>query len=369
MRLVVTGGNGFIGSTMRLRLRELGHANVTSLVRSSTDRQWDDALVDADVVFHLAGVNRPSHPAEFAAGNTDLTRRICDALAAAKRGATLVLASSTQAVRMTPYGESKLGAEKAVREYGTSTGARACILRLPNVFGKWARPNYNSAVATFCYNTAHDLPITIHDAAAPLELVYIDDVIDTMLSVLPPSTVTGDVDVAPAYHATVGEIADIVTGFRAIRATGNMPRVGTGLLRGLYATYLSCLPPSAFSYPLVRHDDHRGSFAEMLRTQDSGQISCFTAHPGITRGEHYHHTKNEKFLVVSGRARFSFRQVLTGARHDIEVDSRSPEVVETVPGWAHNITNIGESDMIVLLWANEAFDPAQPDTIASRVLE
>lgn len=367
MRIVVTGGDGFLGRTLRLRLAERGHHEVASLTRATDAESWREALAGADVVFHLAGVNRPKDPSDFTIGNAVLTAQVCDALAAAGRRAALVLSSSTQATLDNTYGRSKREAELAVQRYVESTGARGCVLRFPNVFGKWARPHYNSAVATFCYNIARGLAITVHDEEAPLRLVYVDDAVERMLALLPPASDTGFVDVTPVYETTVGAVAALLRDFADSRSTLAIPRVGTGFIRALYSTYVSYLPPEAFAYPLVRHEDARGAFSEMLRTSDSGQVSYFTAHPGITRGEHYHHTKTEKFLVVQGRARFGFRQVITGERHEIDVDAAVPRVVEMVPGWAHNVTNIGDEEMVVLLWANEVFDSRRPDTVATKV--
>ena len=367
MRIVVTGGDGFLGRTLRLRLHEVGHREVANLTRSTAASDWSEALAGADIVFHLAGVNRPPDPAEFVTGNADLTAQVCHSLAAAGRGAALVLTSSTQAALDNAYGRSKLEAEHAVQCYSENTGARACVLRLPNVFGKWARPHYNSAVATFCHNITRGLPIAVHDEVAPLRLVYVDDVVDAMLALLPPSTASGTVEVAPVYETTVGAVAATLREFADSRRTLVIPRVGAGLVRALYSTYVSYLPPDAFAYALVRHEDPRGVFSEMLRTSDSGQFSYFTAYPGITRGEHYHHTKTEKFLVVQGRARFAFRHVTTGESHSLDVEGTRPQVVEMVPGWAHNITNIGDGEMVVLLWANEVFDPQRPDTIALKM--
>jgi UDP-2-acetamido-2,6-beta-L-arabino-hexul-4-ose reductase len=368
MRIVVTGGDGFIARTLRLRLTESGHAEVTGLTRATDARAWQAALAAADVVYHLAGVNRPSDPSEFGPGNAGLTASICDALAAAGRRATVVLSSSVQAALDNPYGRSKREAEDIVGRYGATTGARGCVLRLPNVFGKWARPNYNSAVATFCHNIARGLPIEVHDEAAPLRLVHVDDVVDAMLGLLPPSDVTGAVDVTPVYETTVGELAATLRGFAESRTTRTIARVGTGFTRALYSTYVSYLPPGAFAYPLLRHEDPRGAFSELLRTADSGQFSYFTAHSGVARGEHYHHTKTEKFVVAHGRARFGFRHIITGETRTIDVDAAVPCVVESVPGWAHNITNTGDDEIVVLLWANELFDPQRPDTIPARVV-
>jgi UDP-2-acetamido-2,6-beta-L-arabino-hexul-4-ose reductase len=292
---------------------------------------------------------------------------VCATLAASGRRAAIVFASSTQAALQNPYGLSKRAGEAAVRKYGEDTGARAYVLRLTNVFGKWSRPNYNSAVATFCHNQARGLPIQVNDPATPLSLLYIDDAVRAMTDLLGTERPSGFIDVGPVHATTLGEVVETLRSFIANRTTLVIPPVGSGLTRALYATYLSFLPPERFAYDLKRHADPRGVFVEMLKTTESGQFSFFTAFPGITRGEHYHHTKNEKFLVVQGRARFEFRQIDTGERHEIAVDGAVPQVVETVPGWAHNITNIGDSEMIVMLWANEIFDPSQPDTIPAKV--
>lgn len=367
MQIVITGADGFIGRNLRLRLKESGATSVVPVTRSTSDEELARSLASADFVFHLAGVNRPPDPSAFDEGNAVATQRLCDALAATGRRIPVAFTSSTQASLDNPYGRSKQRAEEMLAAYGEATGAPVYLLRLTNVFGKWARPNYNSAVATFCHNIARGLPITIHDATAPLNLIYIDDVVDVLVSLLAGDTPSGFVEAGPVYATTVGEVVEIIRAFAASRASLVTERVGTGLVRALHATYLSSLPPEDFSYPLERHSDPRGVFVEMLKTKDSGQISYFTAGPGITRGEHYHHTKAEKFLVVSGRARFGFRHVLTDERFEIVVDGTESRVVETVPGWVHKITNIGDTEMLVLLWANEIFDPRRPDTIAARV--
>lgn len=368
MHIVVTGGDGFIARTLRLRLAELGHGQVVSLTRASSPEEWDGALAAADLVYHLAGVNRPPDPSEYAPGNAGLTGRVCDALHAAGRQAAIVLSSSSQAALDNPYGASKRAAEEMVETYAARTGARGVVYRLPNVFGKWARPNYNSAVATFCYNIARGLPVVVRNADEGLRLVHVDDVVESLLSVLPPSTVTGELTVAPVFEATVGDIVELIRSFADCRQSLVMPRVGTGFLRALYSTYVSYLPPELFAYPLARHEDARGTFAEVMRTTDSGQFSYITVRPGATRGEHYHHTKTEKFLVVQGHAQFGFRHLITGELRTIAVEGEHPQVVETVPGWVHNISNVGSEAMVVLVWANEVFNPTRADTIPSRVV-
>ncbi len=365
MRIVITGADGFIGTNLRMRLAELGQSDVACVTLDTPAGAVQAALAQADFVFHLAGINRPQDPAEFATGNAGLTQDVCATLAAAGRQASMVLASSTQALQDNPYGRSKLAAEEAVRAYGAATCAAVHVLRLPNVFGKWCRPNYNSAVATFCHNIARGLPIKVNDPAASMTLVYVDDVLDCFVRLLDGSDGSAVVD--PQYTTTVGELARLVQSFKDSRTTLMTERVGAGLVRALYATYVSYLPVEAFAYPVVQHADPRGVFAEVLKTPDCGQFSYFTAHPGITRGGHYHHSKTEKFLVIKGQARFKFRQMQTGQTHELLTSGAKPEIVETVPGWTHDITNIGTDEMIVMLWANEVFDRDRPDTFACPV--
>lgn len=370
MRVAITGAHGFIGRNLQVRLQELQRFEVAPVTRTTTDHARRAIFGAADAVVHLAGVNRPVDPAQFAVGNADLTTAICTELRAGSRAIPLVYASSTQAELDNPYGRSKRDAENAILQYALDTDVGAAILRLPNVFGKWARPNYNSAVATFCHNIARGLPVRVHDAAAALQLMYVDDVVDTIVALLDGGVAArGLVPVGPIHATTVGLVADVIQRFADSRDSLDMPPVGSGLMRALYATYVSALPVERFAYALRRHEDPRGVFAEMLRTTDSGQFSFFSAHPGVTRGGHYHHTKTEKFLVVQGLARFGFRHVVTSEQHEIVVDGRESRVVETVPGWVHDITNIGTEELIVLLWANEVFDPLKPDTIPARVSE
>ncbi|MDY0050528.1 MAG: hypothetical protein RBR73_07255, partial [Halothiobacillaceae bacterium] len=248
------------------------------------------------------------------------------------------------------------------------TGNAAHVFRLPNVFGKWCKPNYNSVVATFCHNIARGLPIQINDPAAPITLVYVDDVIGRFFQLMEGAVTAVDAEgfatVAPQYTTTVGELAKLIQSFRESRKTLTTERVGTGLVRALYATYVSYLPVESFTYPVPQHGDPRGVFVEMLKTPDCGQFSFFTAQPGVTRGGHYHHSKTEKFLVIKGAARFRFRHMQTGETHELVTRGDKAEIVETVPGWAHDITNIGSDEMVVMLWANEVFDRSKSDTYA-----
>ena len=370
MKILVTGADGFIAKNLIVRLGELPGFEVLRFSRQTPEEALPGLVAEADAVVHLAGVNRPPSPDDFAVGNTGLTERLCQVAAAGGRAIPLIFSSSTQAVQDNPYGRSKRAAEDALWRHAAATGAAVHVYRLPNVFGKWCRANYNSVVANFCHNIARGLPIRIDNPDAVLSLVYVDDVVDEFIRVLreKPTMAVGALRAVPVtYQLTVGELATQLAAFRDSRASLITERVGSGLGRALYSTYVSYLPPEAFAYEVPMYCDPRGVFMEMLKTKDSGQFSVFTAHPGVTRGGHYHHSKTEKFLVIKGRARFGFRHILSDETCEILVAGNAPQIVETIPGWAHDITNVGDEEMVVLLWANEIFDRARPDTIASRV--
>jgi UDP-2-acetamido-2,6-beta-L-arabino-hexul-4-ose reductase len=300
--------------------------------------------------------------------NLGVTEALCATLASSGRRVPIVFASSVQAVLDNPYGRSKRAAEDVLLRYSRDTGASVYLLRLPNVFGKWCRPHYNSVVATFCHQIARGLPITIHDSTTPLRLLHVDDLVNALISLLASPAKPNDfVEVTPIHETTVGETARMLEGFAESRKSLLIPRVGIGLPRALYSTYISYLPTESFAYEVPRHADPRGVFVEMLKTPDCGQFSYFTARPGVTRGEHYHHTKTEKFLVLRGKARFCFRNVDSGETHDLTTHGGEALIVETVPGWAHNIVNVGDDELVVMLWANEIFDRARPDTVAMKV--
>jgi UDP-2-acetamido-2,6-beta-L-arabino-hexul-4-ose reductase len=375
MRVLITGANGFIGKNLQLRLSEREDVHVVCFTREHGLAHLTDLVEGVDFVFHLAGVNRPQDPQEFIIGNADLTRMLCSVVAqvakTVNRRIPILYTSSTQAAFDNPYGRSKHEAEAALRAVGCDPLVPVHVLRLPNVFGKWCRPNYNSAVATFCHNIARDLPIQVHSDQAIVSLVYVDDVMDHFLRVMDgahAAVALPDFEsVVPQYTLTVGELVGHLQMFRDSRVTLMTDRVGTGLLRALYATYVSYLPVDAFAYDVPQYADPRGVFVEMLKTPDCGQFSFFTAVPGVTRGGHYHHSKTEKFLVIRGDARFRFRHMQTGQVHELLTGGAKPRIVETVPGWTHDITNIGEEEMVVMLWANEVFDRARPDTYSNPV--
>lgn len=369
--VLVTGANGFIGKNLVVRLGELPGFVVHTFARGDNESTLPELVDSVDAVIHLAGENRPRDEAAFAEVNTGLTLALCNAvrdkLNASGKKTTLVLASSTQAERDNPYGRSKLAAEQATRALAESTGNPVAVFRLPGVFGKWCKPNYNSVVATFCHNIARGLPIQINDPAANLQLVYVDDVVSALLAALDMPTGFAMCEVEPVYSITLGDLATQIKSFGNCRTSLMSERVGNGLVRALYATYVSYLPNEGFSYEVPQYADPRGVFVEMLKTPDSGQFSYFTARPGVTRGGHYHHTKTEKFLVIKGQARFRFRHLLTDELVELQTNGDKPQVVDTIPGWSHDITNVGSDDMIVMLWANENFDRQRPDTVASKV--
>ncbi len=370
MKVLITGADGFVGKNFQLRLRERNDIQVICYTRNNQSIEFKDLLHGVDFVFHFAGINRSENPDEFIFGNVDLTKELCVAVAEESRSSgktiTTVFSSSVQTNQENPYGLSKLKAEIFLEDLKKNPLTPVYIFRLPNIFGKWGKPNYNSAVATFCHNIARDLPIKINDPNALIRLVYIDDLIDSLLHILdgklPLLDIDGYPEVQPQYKISVGELANIIQKFRDSRKTLITERVGTGLIRALYSSYMSYLPAESFAYDVPQHSDSRGKFVELLKTPDCGQFSFFTAHPGVTRGGHYHHSKTEKFLVIKGKALFCFRHMHTGETHELEVSEETSQIVETIPGWTHDITNIGDDEMIVMLWANEIFDRSSPDT-------
>ncbi|WPN99857.1 UDP-2-acetamido-2,6-beta-L-arabino-hexul-4-ose reductase [Pseudomonas sp. MUP55] len=368
MKVLITGANGFVGQNLAVHLSERKDIEVFRFSRDDDHHCLFEKVKQVDFIFHLAGVNRPKDAEEFKAGNTDLTRLLADAVIASGRRIPIVYTSSIQAEQDNAYGSSKRAAEDILKQLASVHGSAVYLFRLPNVFGKWARPNYNSAVATFCFNIARGLPIQINDSSAQVTLVYIDDVVKRFLAVM-DGLVTASlyVEVSPQYQITVGDLSATLNAFRESRATLITEQVGTGLTRALYSTYLSYLPPENFTYEVPKYGDPRGVFVEMLKTPNAGQFSYFTAHPGVTRGGHYHHSKTEKFLVIRGEASFKFRNIITGEFYELRTNGEKPIIVETVPGWTHDVTNVGQDEMIVMLWANEIFDRAQPDTYALAV--
>ena len=377
MNILVTGANGFVGRNLVSQLENIASGKARNYAIAGEelhvlcyDVDSDPAALEeycrrADFVFNLAGVNRPEDPSEFMKGNFGFASLLLDTLKKCGNACPVMISSSTQAALDNPYGESKRAGEELLFEYGRETGAKVLVYRFPNVFGKWCRPNYNSAVATFCHNIAHGLPIRVNDPSVVMHLVYIDDVVDELIGAL-----SGDehragafCEVPVVHEITLGGIVDLLYSFRDMQQDLEVPDLGDAFAKKLYSTYLSYLPKERFCYPLKMNVDNRGSFTEIIRTADRGQFSVNISKPGITKGEHWHHTKNEKFVVVSGHGLVQLRKIGTDEVINFEVCGEKMEVVEMIPGYTHNIINLSDTeDLVTFMWANEAFNPERPDT-------
>jgi len=368
MRVLVTGSKGFIGKNFISQIGEIPDMEIFEFHKGSPIEELRGVLGKIDVICHFAGVNRPPSDDEFHEVNSGLTETICNLASDTGRPIPIIFTSSVHVEIGNAYGKSKEEAERLLVNYSKSTDSNVYIYRLPHVVGKWCRPNYNSVVATFCHNITHGLPIRIDDPDYLLNIVYIDDLIKSFYGNI-TSNKKEDVyqSVKPSYKITVGDLATQLYKFKESRDTLITDDVGEGLCRALYSTYISYLPVENFSYKVPAYSDSRGTFVEMLKTQAAGQFSFFTCHPGITRGQHYHHTKTEKFLVIQGHAKFQFRHMIEDQSFEICTSAEVPEIVETIPGWGHNITNIGNDLLVVMLWANELFDKANPDTYSCEV--
>ena len=363
MRVLVTGANGFVGKNLIAHLEARADIEVVSVTRQNSIAELPNLLDGADFVFHLAGTNRPENIIEFEQENVDLTVSLCDAIKDINRRIPVIYTSSIQAELDNPYGVSKRKAENVLLALSQQLASPVYIFRFPNIFGKWAKPNYNSVVATFCHNISQNIPIQINDDSALINLVYIDDVVGKFISILDGNvTLQGIIEVETTYEISVGALAAQVRAFRDSRDNLISEDVGVGLVGALYSTYVSYLTPDQFSYAVPKYGDERGIFVEMLKTKGAGQFSYFTAFPGVTRGGHYHHSKTEKFLVIRGKANFRFRHIETGECYEQITNGDSPEIIETITGWTHDITNVGKDEMVVMLWANEIFDRNNSDT-------
>ena len=372
MKVLITGSNGFLAKNLISHLRMMDEIKLYLFSKDNSLNTLETHLKEVDFVFHLAGVNRPKTKKEFTSGNINLTKSIVDILTKYHKKTPLLFSSSTQAELSNEYGKSKKEAEKIIRDYSNRTGVNVFIYRLPNIFGKWAKPNYNSVIATWCSNIANNKSIEIDDEDSKLTLVYIDDVVKSFIKkmFLKDSFRNKDYkfyDVKNIYQKTLKEIKDLLFSFRENRESLVIPRVGLGFERALYATYLSYLSIDNFSYDLTGHNDNRGSFYEIIKTLDSGQFSVSTTAPGISRGNHYHHTKNEKFLVVKGEALIEYRNIITNEKISYNVNGKKMRIVEMIPGYTHKITNVGEEEMVLFLWANECYDEDNSDTFLLEV--
>ncbi|MDR1522229.1 MAG: NAD-dependent epimerase/dehydratase family protein [Streptococcaceae bacterium] len=366
MNILVTGANGFVGKNLVVELKNQGYENIMIFDIDTDKSLLDEYARKADFVFHLAGVNRPNNKEEFMTGNFVFTSELLSLLKKYQSKAPIMLASSTQAKFNNPYGKSKSAGEKLLRKYSQKMEIPIYIYRFPNLYGKWSKPNYNSVVATFCYKIVRDEEVVIHDPNSVINLTYIDDVLKELLSLLEAKgTNQGNFyEVPKVAKTTVGEIFQLLTKFKNSRKTLEIPKLDNQFEKNLYSTYLSFLPKDHFRYDLKMNEDTRGSFSEFIRTPERGQVSINISKPGIVRGNHWHHTKNEKFLVVSGTGVIRVRQVNDENKSVIEyyISGEKLEVVDIPVGYIHSIENLGDTDMVTVMWVNEVFDPNSMDT-------
>ncbi len=364
MKILITGAKGFIGKNLVAELKNRKYTDIFEYDRETDPSLLEEYCKKADFVFHLAGVNRPKDQSEFMEGNFGFTSNLLETLKKYKNTCPVMISSSIQAELDNPYGKSKKAGEDLLFDYSKETGAKVLVYRFPNVFGKWCKPNYNSAVATFCHNIAHDLPIQVNDPSVLMNLVYIDDLINELINALDgEESRNEDFCAVPVVHTiTLGEIADLIHSFRKSREERSIPDMSNEFTKKLYSTYLSYIPEDKFSYELKMNVDNRGSFTEFIKTPDRGQVSVNISKPGIIKGNHWHHTKNEKFLVVSGRGVIRFRKIDSDELIEYFVSGDKMEVVDIPTGYTHNIENLGDTDMVTIMWANEPFDSEKPDT-------
>ena len=371
MKILVTGARGFVGKNLIAELHNRGYNDLFEFDVDSDISLLEQYARDCEFVFHLAGVNRPENQEDFMTGNFGFTSQLLDLLKKHHNKAPVLITSSIQAALDNPYGRSKKAGEDLLFTYSHETGSTVYVYRLPNIFGKWCRPNYNSAVATFCHNIAGNLPVQVSDPNIIMNLVYIDDVIVSFIDKLNQAGKTDQKteyeSVLPVHTSTLGEIVSLLNQFKESRTNLQLPDFGNPFIKKLYSTYLSYLPEDQFLYPLKMNIDDRGSFTEFLKTKDRGQVSINISRPHITKGNHWHHTKNEKFLVVSGKGVIRFRKIDTDEIIEYFVSGDKLEVVDIPVGYRHNIENISDTDLVTVMWVNEVFDKENPDTFYSEV--
>lgn len=364
MKILVTGANGFVGKNLIAELKNKGYEDILEYTRETDESSLDKYTKKCDFIYHLAGVNRPEKEEEFMEGNYGFTSTLLESLKKNNNKAPVLITSSIQAEKDNPYGKSKKAGEDLLFDYSKETGAKVHVYRLPNLFGKWSKPNYNSVIATFCHNISRDLAIQINNPEAELNLVYIDDLVNELIKALKDKpTKKGRFCIVPIVHEEkLGRIAELIENFKESRNDLSIPDMGDSFTKKLYSTYLSYLPVDKFSYDLKMNVDERGSFTEMIRTPERGQVSVNISKPGITKGNHWHHTKNEKFLVVSGEGLIRFRKIDSDEIIEYRVNGERLEVVDIPTGYTHSIVNVGDTELVTIMWVNECFDPENPDT-------
>lgn len=364
MKILVTGAKGFIGKNLIVELKNRNYTEIYECDIDTTDEELEEYTKNCEFVFHLAGVNRPENQEEFMKGNFGFTSTLLEKLKKYNNKSAILITSSIQAELDNPYGKSKKAGEDLMFAYEKEFGAKVLVYRLPNVFGKWCRPNYNSAVATFCNNIARGLEVTVNDPNVMMNLVYIDDVVEEFIGALERKEhVEGKFGYITTVHKIkLGEIVELIRGFKKSRENLMLPNMKDEFGKKLYSTYLSYLPENEFSYLAKMNIDNRGSFTEILKTEERGQVSVNISKPGITKGNHWHHTKNEKFIVVSGTGKIKFRKIDSEEVIEYNVSGEKIEIIDIPVGYTHSIENTGDTDMVTIMWANEIFNPDKPDT-------
>ena len=367
MKILVTGSRGFLAKNLIIKLRENGYTDILSYNRSHTLKTLNKFIEECDIIFHLAGKNRSKNNKEFEEVNYELTKYICDRVVIAQKRIPIIYSSSILASKGNYYGRSKKKAENYLLKYSNINKSKTYIYRLPNIFGKWAKPNYNSVIATFCHNIANNKKIDIYDKSQTLSLIHIDDVVEIFLSHLKKNNYkSGYKKINKIHSVKLIKIAEYLEYFKKTNLNLDFSNNKDSFKKKLYSTYISYLPKNKFSYFLKNNFDNRGNFVEITKNSD-GQHSYFTAKPKITRGNHYHHMKVEKFLILKGVAEFKFKHIISNITYKIKVKAEDNKVVISIPGWAHSVTNIGKSEMIVFLWANEVYNKNKPDTYSHEV--
>lgn len=369
MKILITGASGFLGKNLVASLSTLKEFEVLKFDVDNTKEELEAYTACCDFVVHLAGVNRPTNPQEFYDGNFGFTEILCSYLERANNRAPILISSSIQATMENDYGKSKKEGEELLLKHGEKHGSKVFIYRFTNLFGKWCKPNYNSVVATWCHNIANDLEISMNNPESSLTLCYIDDVVKEIINCIKgiPTIINGVYSVLPEYEIKLKKLSEILYSFKESRNNFNIIDMGSPLIKKLYSTYLSYLPTDEFSYQLKMNIDNRGSFTEIFKTETFGQVSVNISKPGITKGNHWHHSKNEKFLVVSGEGLIQFRNIFSEEIISYHVSQDKLEIVDIPTGYTHNITNLGTKDLVTIMWANEKFDVSNPDTFYEEV--
>lgn len=378
MKVLITGSDGFIGKNLTNHMAQSSEFEILTFTRLDPLESLQNKVDQVDIIIHLAGENRPKDINQFKVSNVQLTKEVCNSIKCSNKKIPIFFSSSTHAKSYdnlnhinnddSNYSRSKKDAENLLKKFSESTRNPAVIYRIPGVFGKWCKPNYNSVVATFCNNIANDIPVTIKDPNINIDLVHIDDLVHQIISDI-KSLQQGFAykEVTNVHSILLGDLFNTLNNFKKSRSSLIIDNVATGINRSLYSTYISYLRPKNFFYKVPKHADERGVFVEMLKTKNSGQFSYFTSRPGVTRGEHYHHIKTEKFMILSGSAKFSFRNIINDEKYEINLHGNDAQIIETAPGWTHKITNIGKETLVAIVWANENFNKDKPDTIFQKV--